>query len=121
VATETRPPFRVSRLDESTLWAAAVLLWAVADIVISVHGILTGVPELHPLYPIVMGLFDPLSQLGAVWHLSVALIAWKGVAVVLLYGLYRIVPRPHRVGVPIGLALWGGGILLWNLVVIGVQ
>ncbi|RLM56516.1 hypothetical protein DVK02_08405 [Halobellus sp. Atlit-31R] len=41
------------------------------------------------------------------------------VAVVLgFYALYRIVPRPHRLGVPLGLCALGLVVTIWNGIVI---
>lgn len=43
---------------------------------------------------------------------------WKAVAIGAFFGLEAVVPEPHSVGVPVGLATLGVGTVLYNTSVI---
>lgn len=86
------------------VWMFAVLLFGVGDLVTTLFLIHSGVAvESHPLAAMV---FD---QVG-VW----IAVPWKVVAIALFYGLYTVVPGRIAIGVPIGLALLGGCVTIWN-------
>ncbi|AGB31774.1 hypothetical protein C488_14982 [Natrinema pellirubrum DSM 15624] len=89
----------------SRLWLAAIALFGVADIATTTY-LVTTTPFAEG-NPILATLF---AEFG-VW----VLIPIKAVGFVFFYGLYRVVPRTWRVGVPIGLALLGCVVSVWNL------
>lgn len=102
----------VFHLDAHTgwLWLGAVAFFVVGDTVTTVLGLeFTSVVEAGPVAGVILakyGLFAlvPL-KLGAV---AVAAILWW------------ITPRPHAVGVPLGLAVLGGLVTVWNATVIAL-
>lgn len=89
---------------ESVLWGLAIVLFGVGDLVTTVYFIETaGAVETHPLGAAAIDGFG-------YW----ALVPLKALAFAVLYGLYRLVPRPHAIGVPIGLVLFGAALTVWN-------
>lgn len=92
---------------EVLLWTLAVGLFGVGDLVTTVYFIETaGAVETHPVGAAAIDGFG-------YW----ALVPLKGLAFGLCYGLYRLVPSPHAVGVPIGLILVGAYTTTWNTVI----
>jgi len=105
-------------ISDRDLWIAGILLWGVADVAISTVGIISGAQESHPLYDPLMSLVVGLDL--PFWILLVGTLAvWKLAALLLVALVYRAAPRPHRVGVPIGLSVWGAVVLIWNVAMIG--
>jgi hypothetical protein len=90
------------------LWVVACVGFVVGDIATTSLGLETsGVVELHPLASPPL----PHSVLGAM--LAVKLGFAGG-----CYLLWTYVPRPHRLGIPLGLALVGVLVTAWNLSVL---
>ncbi|MBX0297864.1 DUF5658 family protein [Haloarcula nitratireducens] len=98
------------RCDSSaaSVWALAIVLFGLGDILTTGIGLrIGGVVETNPI----PRLFFHHSVLGAMGALKLA--AFGG-----FYVLWKLVPRPHSLGVPLGLAILGGIVTSWNLRVI---
>jgi hypothetical protein len=93
----------------ATLWVLGLLLFGAGDTVTTVVGLQSAhVVELGPLVgPVV-------AQFGLAGILSL-----KAAALGVCYTLYRLVPEPHDLGVPIGIVFLGGVVSTWNLSVLG--
>jgi len=89
----------------STLWALAVLLFGIADVVSTVYLLATS--ALVEGNPVLATAIDA----AGIWILVPVKILGLGA----FYGLYRVTPRKWRSGVPIGLVLVGGFVSVWNL------
>ncbi len=101
---------RVDALDDlrPLWWHGAVAFFVVGDLATTLVGLqLRTVVEAGP---VVAGLVDGYG-LGAVLQLKLGV-------VVGLYVLSRVVPRPHSVGVPLGLCALGVVVTVWNSAVI---
>lgn len=90
------------------LWAVAVALYGVGDLLTTLFGLYGG----------------RATEAGVV---AAALVDGYGIAavvplklgsLVLFYLLWRVAPRPHAVGVPLGLAVLGGALTAWNAFVL---
>jgi len=93
----------------SLLWGGAFLLYGVGDTVTTTVGLATGgVAEAGPVAA-------PLLEAYGV----VALPAVKAVVFALFFVVWLALRRPGRGAVPLALAVVGGLITVWNLVVIG--
>ncbi|MFB6251344.1 MAG: hypothetical protein ABEI27_06615 [Halobellus sp.] len=106
--TDTHPSIDLLSDLTSLWWQAAIVFFLVGDLVTTFAGFqLRQVVEAGPL---------------AAWvvnsHGATLIIPLKLVVVVAFYGLYRVVPSPHRVGVPLGLAALGFVVTVWNGAVI---
>jgi len=94
----------------SSLWTLAVAFFAVGDVTTTSVGLGLGrVVEVGPLAAPVVAR-----------HGVVAMAALKLVALGCCYLLYRLAPRPHGVGVPLGLATLGALVTGWNVAVVAV-
>jgi hypothetical protein len=92
---------------EGWLWLIAVLFFGVGDVVTTGIGLdLTGVSEIGPLRSVILR------------HGVFAIVGLKLVTFAACYVLWRVVPRPHAVGVPLGLALLGVPVTGWNVAVL---
>ena len=90
------------------LWLLAVFLFGVGDLVTTSVGLASsGVSEIGPIAGPLIEQYGP----GAMVALKIG--AFAG-----FYAIWRLVPRPHSLGVPLGLAFLGGVVTLWNLLVI---
>ena len=110
--TSQREPTAVDVLldSERFLWLVAVAFFGIGDLVTTAIGLqLQYVVEVGP----VVG--DVIRIYGAT-----AMVWLKVLVFALCYVLWRVVPAPHRVGVPLGLAVLGVLVTLWNLVVLGM-
>lgn len=84
---------------------AAVLLFVVGDLVTTGVGLrFPTLTEAGPITGPALRGFGPL-----------AVLALKSLTLAGCYLLWRLVPRPHRLGVPLGLLALGGWIVGWNL------
>jgi hypothetical protein len=102
---ESIPSVDVPRLDALQLWLVAVLCFGVGDVVTTSIGLgLAGVVEAHP----VAGSLFQYPPLGV-------MVALKSVVFGVCYALWAWTPRPHCLGVPLGLALVGVLVTAWNL------
>jgi hypothetical protein len=90
------------------LWTLAVAFYGVGDLVTTLFG----------LYG------DRATEAGVVAAALVegygipAVIPLKVGSLLLFYLLWRAAPRPHAVGVPLGLAALGGALTAWNAFVL---
>ena len=91
----------------SLLWVFAILTFGVGDVVTTVVGLSLGAVESHPLGDLVLGLAGVPGM-----------IAWKAGTFVLFAGFAALTPRQWRVGIPIGVVLWGTVVTTWNLVIV---
>jgi hypothetical protein len=104
---QSEVPGSVERLQfaETRLWAVAVAFFGIGDLVTTTVGLsIAGVYEAG----VVSGFL--VEQYGLV-----SMVAVKLALLALFYLLWRLTPRPHRVGVPLGLALLGVIVVWWNL------
>lgn len=91
--------------SQAALWAAGILFFGVGDLLTTAVGLqVGGVTERNVVPAFLIGQYG----LGAMFGLK--LLAFGG-----CYALWRVVRRPHRLGVPLGLALLGIVVTLWNL------
>ena len=90
------------------IWIAAILLYGVGDTVTTFWGLSTvGVSEAGPI----AGPF--IDAYG-----RYALLAIKAAVFPSFYVLWRVLRTPGRVAVPLALAVVGGVVTVWNLLVI---
>jgi len=89
----------------SRLWAIAIATFGVGDLLTTV-AFLTA--ELnHEGNPLAVAAIDHFG----LW----VLIPWKFAVFAAFVGLYRLAPESTRVGVPLGLALFGSLLTGWNI------
>ena len=97
-------PMTILDISSSYLWGLAVLFFGVGDVVSTVIGLKGGqLAEVGPLVAPVIELYG----FGA-------LVGLKLGTFLLCYGLWRVTPYPHRIGVPLGLAVLGILVTAWN-------
>lgn len=95
-------------MNDEQVWAAAVGLFGVGDVLTTRRGLqVAGVEEVHPLSQVVLDVAGPAGM-----------VAVKVVVLAAFYGIYLRAPSEWRVGVPLGLALLGSLIVLNNMAVI---
>ena len=93
---------------EGLLWVIALFFFGLADVATTGVGVASvGVTEFSPT----VGPFLDQYGLGAMVFLKVLVFAGA-------YTLWRVVPRPERLGVPLGLAMLGVFVTGWNLSVL---
>ena len=95
----------------STFWVLTVMFFVLGDLLTTGIGLKTGgVAEVGPLVgPI-------LERYGLLFMFPL-----KFVAVAVCYGLWRLAPEPHDIGVPLGLAAFGVLVTSWNTGVLFVS
>ena len=94
----------------TVLWATAVAFFGVGDLATTTIGLgFAGVVEAGPVVGPVVGRY------GITGIALVKILVFGG-----SYGLWRAVPPPHRLGVPLGIAVVGVGVTGWNIAVIAV-
>jgi len=104
-ATEHATPTLERPRVHLAAWTIAVLTFGVVDVASTIYFVATTpAVESHPL---VAAAIDATG----LW----ILVPWKAAAFGLFYAAYRIAPRSWAVGVPIGLALIGSVVSVWNL------
>ncbi len=87
------------------MWLLAVLAFGIGDVLTTGLGLgLAALTETGPLTAPLIEWFGPGVMLSV-----------KGVTFCGCYALWRLVPRPHSVGVPLGLAVLGVSTTCWNL------
>ncbi|MDS0221819.1 hypothetical protein NDI54_10720 [Haloarcula sp. S1AR25-5A] len=92
------------------LWAVAVVFFGVGDLVTTFVGYsITGVTELSPVVKLL------LEQ-----HAFVALTGLKAAVFVGFFAIWKYVSWPYSIGVPLGLAILGVAVTVWNTGVIFV-
>lgn len=88
----------------TVLWVLAIGTYGVGDLATTLYFIFTTpVVEGHPIA-------GPVAESVGHW----ILVPWKALAIGLFYALYRVVPSPYRIGIPIGLVVLGSGLTAWN-------
>lgn len=93
------------------LWVTSLVFFGLGDLLTTVVGLQTRmVVEVSPL----------VAEAVSVHGLGV-LPSLKLAAFGLCFLLWKVVPRPHNVGVPLALAVIGVGVTLWNLVVLSMS
>jgi hypothetical protein len=90
-------------MNRDAIWAFAVAMFVLGDLVTTAIGIRFGLVENHVLYHDVS--HDILIPLA---------LAVKLVILAAFFFAYELVPEPARLGIPIGLALLGTAVTLWN-------
>lgn len=96
------------------LWGATLLFFVVGDALTTTFGIRFGAVEANP-FPAYL-----LAFAGSEFGILVIILAWKAILLAAFAGLYRILPRPHAYGIPIGLAALGLFAVVWNTAIIGI-
>ena len=101
---------RVRLLDSyaGRLWLLAALLYLCGDTLTTVVGL--GWTPLREVGPLSRPLLD---RFGLGHLVGLKLIVFCG-----FVALWHTLPRPIRVGVPLGLVIAGGGVTIWNAVLI---
>lgn len=102
-------PRSIERLQfaETRLWGIAIAFFGVGDVVTTSLGLrLDGVSEAGVVTSIL------LEQYGLVSMLAVKIAMFT-----VFYFVWLSTPRPHRAGVPLGLAVLGVIVVWWNLFV----
>lgn len=100
-------PRPVERLQsaETRLWGVAVAFFGVGDVVTTSFGLrMDGVYEAGAVTGVLLEQYGLASMLVV----KIALLT-------VFYLLWRSTARPHRVGVPLGLAILGVIVVWWNL------
>lgn len=97
---------RQSIPTDTALWAGAVALFGIGDVVTTTVGLSAGAAEANPAI---------LATLGATG--LVGMVAAKSVAFGLFAAGYYAVPTEYRTGIPLGLVLLGLSVVVWNLFV----
>jgi len=109
MAEPTRATELLSRYERQ-FWLLAVVLFGVGDFVLTGFGLVSGgIVEVGPVGA-------PIVRQYGLWGMA-------GLKIVVLgagYLGWRFVPAPERVGIPFGLAVVGGMVSTWNLVVLGI-
>lgn len=102
-------PDRLFRsVSETDLWVTAVLLFGAGDGITTVLGLqLTGVVETSPL----LLQFSEPALYGVMLLLKLGVLGGS-------YLVYLLVPRPHCIGAPLGLASLGFVVTVWNTAVL---
>lgn len=89
------------------LWMMAVLFYGIFDLLLTTAGLSVGATEAHPLVG------DVVEE-----YVLLAMIPLKLASFGVCYAVWRVVPSPYRLGVPLGLALLGLVVTGWNLGVV---
>ncbi|WP_123537179.1 hypothetical protein [Halosimplex salinum] len=92
----------------SGCWLVALVAFGAFDVAVTAAAVGTGVAaEAHPLVR------------AGIERFGLAILpVWKGVVLVVFYVLYWAVPRPYDVGIPLGLAVAGVAVGVWNVAVV---
>jgi hypothetical protein len=100
----------LTALDRPALWVLAVLLYGVGDSVTTAAGFRNaGEAELGPVAAVV------LEQAGVP-----AFLALKSLFLVACFGAWSLLSTPGRVAIPLALALVGGVVTVWNILVLSM-
>lgn len=105
IVTSDQESSLLDRFTESRtlVWLAAVVLFGLGDLGLTLVGLASGHAEVHPLAGTAVITYGPL-----------VLIPLKIAVIALFYLIYRLTPDEFDVGVPIGLTLIGSAVVLWN-------
>jgi hypothetical protein len=103
-----RNPFELLADAERPLWVAAVLLYGVGDTATTFWGLSAGgAAEAGPIAGAFIHAYGPVALLGL-----------KAVVFTLFYLAWRVLRTPGRTAVPLALAVVGGLVTAWNLLVL---
>lgn len=100
----------ISRSASPWLWVIAIAFYGVGDVATTIAFIEAGIAE---------GEAHPVAAVGIEAVGTWILVVWKAAALALLFGVYRLVERvapSSAVGVPLGTALLGMALTLWNTI-----
>lgn len=93
---------------ERPLWVVAVLLYGVGDTATTFWGLsVGGAAEAGPIAGPFIHAYGPVALLGL-----------KAVVFALFYLTWRVLRTPGRTAVPLALAVVGGLVTMWNLLVL---
>ncbi|MFB6298996.1 MAG: hypothetical protein ABEH65_01910 [Halobacteriales archaeon] len=95
---------------ETELWLLAIVFFGIGDLVTTQIGLTTE-------YIIETG---PLIASIIREHGLPAMFGLKTATFVVCSGIYTVAPKPHQVGVPLGLAVFGILVTFWNIVLLTV-
>lgn len=96
--------------NERLLWVVAVAFFGIGDLATTWAGLhFEQVAEVGPVVD------DVILAYG-----TVAMVGLKLFVFAVGYALWRIVPAPHRAGVPLGLAVLGVLVTFWNVGILAV-
>lgn len=99
------PSLECRRIDAPTLWLVGGLFYGVGDVLLTWFGLgVVGVVEANPVVA-------SLTEQNALAAMSALKAATFGGA----YVVWKLVPHPQRVGIPLGLAALGVSVTAWNL------
>jgi hypothetical protein len=106
----THQPIERLQCERPILWLGAIALFGVGDVLTTGIGLgLEGIREAGPLTSVVIERYGLFSMV-----VTKAGILCGG------YALWRVAPRPSRVGIPLGLTVLGIVVIGWNLSVIAL-
>lgn len=100
-----RPAFVDSLSTHGLLWAAAIATFGVGDVLTTAAFLIAELN--HEGNPLAVA---AIEQFG-LW----VLIPWKLFVVGAFAGMYRHTPNEIRIGIPLGLALFGTVLVAWNI------
>lgn len=87
------------------LWLVAVLFFGIGDAASTSIGL--GIPGISEGNPVVKPL---VRRHGLVAIVGLKLVVFGG-----SYALWKLIPRPYCLGVPLGLSVMGVSVTVWNL------
>jgi hypothetical protein len=91
-----------------TYWGAALLFFGILDVLITMIAVGGGIAgEANPLVDAVIRRYSVL-----------VLPVLKTTSIGIFYLLYRTVPSPYSIGVPLGLTVLGMAVVTWNVIVV---
>ncbi len=96
------------RTHQPTLWVLALLLYGLGDLVTTTVGL--GQQGIVEIGPVAGPVIDAYGTPG--------LVVLKCGTLAGSYAAWRVVPQPHRVGIPLGLAVVGIVVTSWNTTLI---
>lgn len=89
------------------LWALSLAFYGLGDLITTIVGLrLGGITEIGPI-PALIAHLGPTGFIGL-----------KTIALILFVWIWKTVPEPHNIGVPLALATLGVLVTIWNLAVI---
>lgn len=98
-------PIEASRIAHLRVWVVAVLFFGIGDVATTTIGL--GFESIEEVGILTAPLIDQYG-LGAMVVLKVAVFA-------ACFAFWRYMPRPQRVGIPLGLAILGVWVTGWNM------